>query len=105
MTVQRGHLYRVMTGQDSAVLCLVISNNAHNAREDICTAVLVSADRDVPAGLPSWVRLHAGDPGFGHVVCSHLGPFSREELKEDLGEMSQETMMNVGRALKNMLGL
>lgn len=104
---QRGHVYRVMIGPtaESAILCLVVSSNAHNAQESKYACVLVTSERNAPAGLPSWVRLASGDPAFGHIVCSHIDMIFPEELKEDLGSVSMETELKVNQALKRMLGL
>lgn len=103
--ILRGHVYRVVINPETSMLCLVVSVNTHNARENVCTAVLVTADRNVPTGMPSWVRLNSGDPAFGHAVCSHIAPVHRSTVKEDLGAASMETMLAVGNALKRQLGL
>lgn len=103
--VLRGHIYRIITSPETPMLCLVVSVNTHNARENVHTAVLVTADRNVPAGMPSWIRMNSGDPAFGHAVCSHIAPVHRSTVKEDLGEVSMETMLAVGNALKRQLGL
>lgn len=101
---QRGHVYRAVIQPEATMLCLVVTNNAHNMRDEFATSALITADRDVP-DLPDWVRLNAGDPAFGHIVCSHIGPMHRSELVEDLGEVSMETMLAVNSALKRLLGL
>jgi mRNA-degrading endonuclease toxin of MazEF toxin-antitoxin module len=103
--IQRGHIYRVVIDPETTMLGMIISANSHNRREEQFTMALVSTDRKVPPGMPAWVRLTAGDPSFGHVVCSHIGPVYLSNIKEDLGTASQETIVNVGLALKRCLGL
>ncbi len=103
--IKRGHIYRVVIGTGPAMLCLVISANPHNARQEDYIVAMVTADRNVPAGLPSWVPLRAGDPAFGHVVVSRVGMVLSSEPKEDLGALSQETMLRVDNAARLTLGL
>ena len=55
--------------------------------------------------FPGWVRFGAGDPVAGYAVVHDLDRVDFDELKEDLGAVSQETMHSVGRALKRLLGL
>lgn len=101
---QRGHIYRIDVGQEDTLLALVLSVRAVHEVQSDCITLLVVRDR-TPVRLPYWVRLGAGDPSFGYVVCRDIGMVGREDLKEDLGELSGETMREVERALKMVLGL
>lgn len=87
------------------MLALVVSGNIHNEQEEDYAAVLVTADHDAPAGLPSWVRLNAGDPAFGYAVCSYVNMVHKDELREDLGEITMETQLGVDRAIRRMFAL
>lgn len=101
---QRGHIYRIALQPDVAVLGLVISNNIHNRAYDDCVTTAVTG-KIREHGLPGSVRLGSGDPAFGFIVCRDIGMVAREEIKEDLGEVSVGTMDEVGRMLKMVLGL
>lgn len=101
---RRGHIYRIGLNPDVTLLGLVVSASAVHGIQNDCITLLVVADR-TPVHFPYWVRLQSGDPAFGHVVCRDIGMVGREELKEDLGEVSAETMMNVSRALKRVFEL
>lgn len=103
ITPLRGHVYRIAIGTETLV-GLVVSADWLNAEQDTCITLLVVADRSAPP-LPHWVRLKSGDPAFGHVVCRDIGMVHKDELKEDLGPMSMETMVEVGQALRRVLGL
>lgn len=103
---QRGHVYRIAIAPDTSALVLVISNNVHNRTQRDCIAIELTARRLPPGqSLPSWVPLRSGDPAFGHVVVRRIGVVGNEELKEDIGEMSAQTMHEVERTVKRMLGL
>ncbi len=105
MQVRRGHLYRILVEPEATALVLVISSNVHNSRHQEYIALPVSSRRSLGEPLPSWVPLRSGDPAYGHVICRYVDMVDRDELKEDLGELSQETMLRVGDVLKLTLGL
>jgi mRNA-degrading endonuclease toxin of MazEF toxin-antitoxin module len=104
LAVKRGHVYRVVLGQGSAVLGLILSNDRHNAEYDEYVTAQVAASRE-HEGTGGSVRLKSGDPAFGYVICRDIGMVHREELKEDVGPLSMETMIEVERTLKQVLGL
>jgi mRNA-degrading endonuclease toxin of MazEF toxin-antitoxin module len=54
---------------------------------------------------PYWVRLRSGDPCGGYVVVHDLDRVDLDELTEDLGPLSFESMFEVEKALKGTLGL
>jgi mRNA-degrading endonuclease toxin of MazEF toxin-antitoxin module len=94
-----------MHGDDYGTLhCLLVSTVPVCEGDMSCLAVRVSVTRE-PRRFPYWVRLGSGDPGFGYVVVHDLDRVEAEELKEDLGELSTESMFEVERALKSILGL
>lgn len=99
----RGHIYRMHDPEYGTLFCLVVSV-AREELGDTCIAVRVSVTKERRA-FPGWVRLGSGDPAFGYVITQDIDRADHEELKEDLGEVSMETMADVGRALKRMLGL
>jgi mRNA interferase MazF len=97
----RGVVYRADLGFGPKPW-LVVSNNARNTRLGDSIAVrIVTAQRD----LPAWVRLSAGDPLPGSVNCDDLTLIHHYEIDSAIGELSAETMMQVGRALKHALAL
>lgn len=102
---QRGHIYRIAFHPDVTVLGLIVSTDKHNRDRDEYITVQVTSGSGDQRGLPGSVRLGAGDPGYGYVVVRDIGMVGDEELREDLGEVSPETMAEVGRALKMVLGL
>lgn len=102
---QRGHIYRVALAPEVTGLGLVISTVPHNNRYPDCLTIGVQAGRDSQQLYPGWIRLSSGDPAFGYITCNDIGPTGRDELKEDLGELSPDTMREVERVLKMVLGL
>jgi mRNA-degrading endonuclease toxin of MazEF toxin-antitoxin module len=104
-TAQHGHIYRILLEPDISLLGLVISMDTANAVEDTCNVVLVSRDRNVPTGLPRWVRMVSGDPTAGHIVCHDINTVTQVYLKEDLGPITLETQLRVNQVIKRTLGV
>ncbi len=101
---QRGHIYRMAMGHGPALTGIVVSSDAlHQSSED-CVAALVVTDTN-PVRLPTWVQLGDGDPKGGYVVARHIKTVRARVLMEELGQVSAETMEEVDRALKLVLGL
>lgn len=97
----RGRIYRADLGFGPKPW-LVVSNNARNTRMDDSIAVrIVVTHRD----LPAWVRLSAGDPMPGSVNCDDLTLIRHYEIDSEAGELSPETMMQVGKAIRHALAL
>lgn len=101
---QRGHVYRMHDDEYGAMHCLVIST-IPSADDDDSSIALRIAVTTTPHHFPYWVRLSSGDPTFGYVVIHDLDRVGHDELKEDLGLLSLETMVNVERSLKRLLNL
>jgi mRNA-degrading endonuclease toxin of MazEF toxin-antitoxin module len=101
---KRGHIYRVALEQDSTVLGLILSNDRLNGEYDEYVTAQVAASKD-HEGTGGAVRLKSGDPVFGYVICRDIGMVHQEELKEDLGKLSMETMVEVERSLRTVVGL
>ena len=102
-TPKRGHLHRMYDPEYGTLFCLTVSDR-HEDLGDTCIAVRVSITND-RRDFPGWVRLGSGDPAFGYAVVHDLDRVDHDELKGDLGPVCQETMQNVNRALKRLLGL
>jgi mRNA-degrading endonuclease toxin of MazEF toxin-antitoxin module len=102
---RRGHIYRVAIEPEITVLVLLVSGDWLNRQSTEYAAVQVTSARVDQSGFPGSVRLTAGDPAFGWIVCRDIGMVAHEELKEDLGPVSAETLMRTGTALKQALGL
>lgn len=104
-TAQHGHIYRITAEPDISLLGLIVSVDPVNTTEESCNVVLVSRDRNVPSGLPRWVRMVSGDPTAGHIVCHDINTVAQDYLTEDLGSITLETQLKVNQALKRTLGL
>lgn len=104
-TAQHGHIYRIFAEPDITLLGLVISTGFVNTAEDSCVMVLVTRDRNAPAGLPRWVRMSSGDPTAGYIVCHDINTVAQMYLKEDLGPITLDTHLKVNEALKRTLGI
>lgn len=104
ITAQRGHIYRIAFTPDTVVLGLIISADRFNERSQEYAALQVSAN-PVHEYTAAAVRLSAGDPAFGHVICRDIGMIHHGELKEDLGALTMSTLLDVEHRLKRFLGL
>jgi mRNA interferase MazF len=102
---QRAHIYRIQFDPEIAVLGLIVSADWLNAQSDEYMVAQVTASGADQRGMPGSVRLTSGDPAFGYIVCRDVGMVDHEEVKEDLGEVSMETMNEVSNALKLVLSL
>jgi mRNA interferase MazF len=84
--------------------CLVISTLPAHDTDDSALAVRITMTTKAHS-FPGWVRLSSGDPVGGYAVTHDLDRVDPDELKEDLGEISLDTLVKVRQALKHMLGL
>lgn len=82
---------------------LVVSNNARNMRLQDVVAVRITTS--VKSELPSIVPLAKGDPLAGRVLCDDLTNLYRDEIKRDVGALSQATMLLVSAALRHALAI
>lgn len=99
----RGHVFRMSDPEYGTLYCLPLSTPYAELR-DSCLAVRVSVTHQ-RRDFPGWVRLGSGDPAFGYVVTQDIDGVDDDELKEDLGPLSAETMLNVERMVRRVLGL
>lgn len=104
ITPERGHVYRMYSDEYGRLYCMVISTVPAFEADSSCLAVRVSVTNKAH-DFPGWVRLSSGDPGYGYVVTHDLDRVDFDELKEDLGPVSSNTLFAVEHALKRMLGL
>jgi mRNA interferase MazF len=100
-TPVRGRVYRADLGFGLKPW-LVVSNNARNKAIDDCLVVRITTTE---RQLPSWVELTQNDPLVGFVNCDDLGPLYKDQIGEDLGALSPETMMRVAQALRHTLAI
>jgi len=98
----RGRVYRADPGAGPKPW-LVVSNNARNrALNDV---LVVRITTSVKPALASIVELGPAEPLVGRVLCDDLGPMYRDEIMEDLGALSNQTMVKVSTALQHVLAL
>lgn len=105
MTVQarRGHVYRISFGPGVSFLGVIISNDRVNEVYDEYITLQISSN-PVHENTAGAVRLNSGDPAFGHVICRDVGMVHQDELKEDLGRLSAETLLRVEKMHHTVTG-
>lgn len=101
---ERGHVYRIHDDEYGRMHCLVISTVPSHDADTSCLALRVAVTNR-RFHFPYWVKLGSGDPGFGYVVVHDLDRVGHDEMKEDLGPLSLETMMSVKQSLKRLFDL
>lgn len=99
---RRGHVYRMFDQDYGTLHCLVISTLPAYDTDDSCLAVRITVTGTVHH-FPGWVRLSSGDPVGGYAVTHDLDRADPEEMKEDLGPLSMDSMVKVEQALKRMM--
>jgi mRNA-degrading endonuclease toxin of MazEF toxin-antitoxin module len=82
--------------------CLVISTLPAYDSDDSALTVRVTLTSKAH-NFPGWVRLNSGDPVGGYAVTHDLDRVDPDELKEDLGELSLDTLVKVRQALRRMI--
>lgn len=102
MIPARGRVYRADLGYGLKPF-LIVSNNRRNNALDSALAVRLTTSPKPE--LTSIVPLGPADPLVGRVLCDDIVPIYRDELKEDLGALSRETMTAVAAGLSAALGL
>jgi mRNA interferase MazF len=99
--ILRGQVYRSDLGY-GAKPWLVISNNKRNALLNSVIAVRITT---TSKDLPTWVPLTRADPITGYVNTDDIQQLYIDELGDELGTLSRQTMLNVNRALALALSL
>jgi mRNA interferase MazF len=99
--ILRGQVYRSDLGY-GAKPWLVISNNKRNALLNSIIAVRITT---TVKDLPTWVPLTRADPITGYVNTDDIQQLYIDELGDELGTLSRQTMLNVNRALSLALSL
>lgn len=83
---------------------LVVSNNARNRSLPDCLAVRLTTSNK--PDLPTIIPLGAADqPLVGRVLCDDIALLYREDLEEDRGALSPDTMVKVAAGLRSALAL
>lgn len=82
---------------------VVVSNNRRNARLQDCLAARMTTSPK--PRVPSIVELTPADPQVGRVLCDDIVNLYRNELEEDRGALSRETMARVAAGLRAALSL
>ena len=83
---------------------LVVSNNARNRALNDCLAVRLTTSNKPE--LPTIVELGPADhPLVGRALCDDIALLYREDLEEDRGALSPETMVKVAIGLRSALAL
>lgn len=104
VTAKRGHVYRIAMEPDVIVMAVIVTIDWLNDQRDFYSACQITTSR-VHEGTLGAVRLKSGDPAFGYVICREVTSVYADELKEDLGPVSIETMMEIERSLRRVFGL
>lgn len=103
LTPVRGHVYR-MNDEQAPLYCMAIAVLPAQADDPGFYGLRVtvtSARHD----FPGWVRLNSGDPVGGYVCCHDLSWVELEELDQDLGPVSMETMLEIEKAVRRLFGM
>ena len=101
----RGRIYRARPdGFAQDKFFLVVSNSNRNRHLD--SVLVVRFTTSPKPALPSIVEVPASEvlPG-GRLVCDDIYELFEDEVKEDVGALSPQTMAAVGRGLRAALGL
>ena len=99
----RGRVYMADIGNGRKPW-LVVSNNARNRSLSDCLAVRLTTS--VKPELATIIDLSTADqPLVGRVLCDDVALLYREDLEEDRGALSPETMMRVAAGLRSALAL
>lgn len=98
----RGRVYMADVGAGRKPW-LIVSNNRRNSRLRDCLAARITTSAK-PA-LPTIIELTSADPLVGRVVCDDVQTLYRDELAEDRGALSRETMARVAAGLRAAMSL
>lgn len=98
----RGRIYRADLGYGPKPF-VVVSNNLRNRQLESSLAVRLTTS--VKPDLQSIIELGPADPMVGRVLCDDIIQLYRDEITDDLGAVSRQTMQAVGRGLAYALSL
>lgn len=99
----RGRVYRAELPNIGSKYYLVVSNNARNRALDSVLAVRITTSDK--SGLPAAAKLAHNDCLSGWVYCDDIVELWEEDIRQDVGALSQQTMVEVERALQHALGM
>jgi mRNA-degrading endonuclease toxin of MazEF toxin-antitoxin module len=102
--LKRGHVYRMEDPEYGRLHCLALAVQSVPGMEDSFLAIRVTVTSQ-RLDFPGWVRMTSGDPCAGYVVVHDVDRVDTEEVSEDLGPLSGDTLFTVEQALKRVLGL
>ncbi|MFW6694681.1 type II toxin-antitoxin system PemK/MazF family toxin [Streptomyces sp. MAR4 CNX-425] len=98
----RGRVYMADIGSGRKPW-LVVSNDTRNRALRDCLAVRLTAS--TKPDLATIIELGPADPLVGRVLCDDVALLYREDLDEDRGALSPQTMMKVAAGLRAALAL
>lgn len=98
----RGRVYMADIGSGRKPW-LIVSNNARNRALSDCLAVRITTS--VQPDLATIIELDCNDPLVGRVLCDDVALLYRDDLDEDRGVLSPQTMMKVAAGLRASFAL
>ncbi|BDH56906.1 endoribonuclease MazF1 [Tsukamurella sp. PLM1] len=98
MTAMRGQVFRSDLGY-GAKPWVIVSNNARNRNLDTVLAARLSTTGK-NAHIPTVVALSTADPLVGFVLVDDLVQLYHDELTENVGTLSPQTMQKISAALR-----
>jgi mRNA interferase MazF len=101
VSVLRGQVYRCDLGHGLKPW-LIISNNRRNELLETVIAIRITT---TAKDLPTRVPLAPGDPLGGYAIADDIEQLYKDELRTELGSLTQATMREVDKALKLALGI
>lgn len=98
MTAMRGQVFRTDLGYGPKPW-VIVSNNARNRNLDtVLAARITTTGRN--SHVPTVVPLSTADPLVGFVLVDDLVQLYHDELTENVGTLSPQTMQMVSAALR-----
>ncbi len=100
----RGRVYAAkLANIDTEKYFLVVSNNRRNRQLPQVLAVRLTTT--IKPALPSIVPLGHPEVFVGNVLCDDILEIWPDEVRRDLGALSPQAMVAVGRGLASALGM
>jgi mRNA interferase MazF len=104
VTPVRGRVYMADLGPRVGLTpFVVVSNNGRNRHLPTCLGVRITTS--AKPKLHTIIEMGKGDPLVGRALCDDIEILDVNELVQDLGALSAETMMRVGQGLRHALAL